>query len=235
LSHDLDIDDRLGPALAFKFAANGDTGVFDGYASTFGGPPDSYGDIVAPGAFTKSLSEHQAAGTMPAMLWAHDGSQPIGKWLDMHEDPMGLKATGRLTLDVQRARDAHALMKDDALGLSIGYRTRDAAPTPGARRLLKDVHLFEASTVPMPADKRARILSVKSAFAADEITDPRAFEKFLRDAGFSRAFAKATTASGFKAAAGLRDADAAELADIASRMRAGSLQIRNLMQKDTRK
>ena len=40
---------------------------FAGYGAAFGNV-DAYGDVIAPGAFTKTLSEHAAAGTMPAML-----------------------------------------------------------------------------------------------------------------------------------------------------------------------
>ncbi len=198
-----DLENRFGLPLACKFAPVDDSGLFEGYASTFGGPPDTFGDVVAPGAFKQTLSEHRGAGTMPAMLWAHDQNQPIGKWLDMSEDGVGLKAVGRLTLGVERAREARALMKDGALGLSIGFRTRDASKLDGdaGRRMLKNVNLFETSAVAMPANSRARITAVKSGLGADEITDPRAFENFLREAGFSRAFAKAVTAAGFKTAA----------------------------------
>ena len=47
----------LAPIEA-KFATR--TGELTGYGSTFGNV-DLGGDIVAPGAFTKSISEHEAA------------------------------------------------------------------------------------------------------------------------------------------------------------------------------
>lgn len=60
------------PVIELKFGAPDapDAGEIVGIASAFGNP-DAMGDIVAPGAFAVSLSEHKAAGTMPAMLWAH--------------------------------------------------------------------------------------------------------------------------------------------------------------------
>lgn len=185
------------------------TGEIAGYASTFGGEPDSYGDVIAPGAFSKSIAAHKAAGTSPAMLWGHDTRQPIGKWLDLTEDRSGLKIAGKLTLGVPRARDAHALASDGALSLSIGYVTKEATRDARGNRLLKAVDLHEVSLVAIPANTSARIVSVKSAadFDVSEITDIRAFESFLREAGFSRALAKGIAAHGFKSAAGLRDAD----------------------------
>lgn len=193
--------EHFAPTLSLKLATQAQ-GMIEGYASTFNGEPDRVGDVVAPGAFLKSLAEHKAYDTTPAMLWQHDPAAPIGKWLTLKEDTTGLKVQGQLTLAVSRAQDAYALAKDGALALSIGYRARDYARLAGGNRLLKDLELGEISLVSIAANPAARISAVKSAA---EITNPRAFEAFLRDAGFPRSFAKAITAHGFKAAAGLRD------------------------------
>ena len=37
-------------------------GLVSGYASVFGGKPDSYGDVIAPGAYAASLKAHREAG-----------------------------------------------------------------------------------------------------------------------------------------------------------------------------
>jgi HK97 family phage prohead protease len=157
------LSERLSPCFELKFAGDALTrGEFRGYASTFGGAPDSYGDVIAPGAFAASLRKHEANGTAPAMFWAHDPSEPIGVWKALKEDAHGLAVEGKLTLDVQRARDAHALMKDGALGLSIGYRTLKSDFRSGVR-VLTAVDLFEASLVAVPANPNARVTAVKSA------------------------------------------------------------------------
>lgn len=44
-------------------------GLLSGYASVFGGKPDSHGDIIAPGAYAASLKAHREAGTVPLMLF----------------------------------------------------------------------------------------------------------------------------------------------------------------------
>lgn len=198
-----------GAALAVKFA-DANLGVFEGYASTFG-KADKIGDIIAPGAFAASLSNHQRAGTRPAMLWAHDQSEPVGTWSELNEDPAGLRVMGKFTLEVARAREAYALARDGALSLSIGFIAKQVERLKGgAGRLLKQVELVEISLVPLPMNPAAKIIGVKSQVT--EIDTAKAFEKFLRDAGFSRAFAVAVTNHGFNAAAGLRDADGAKRA-----------------------
>ncbi|UFZ02928.1 HK97 family phage prohead protease [Bradyrhizobium ontarionense] len=199
-----------GVPLSIKFAGTDTPGTLEGYASTFGNV-DLGGDVVAPGAFTKTLADHRAAGTMPAMLWHHRSGEPIGKWIEMEQDPAGLRVKGRLTLEVARAREAYALARDGVLSMSIGYRATDTGRSNG-NRVLKTVRLDEVSLLPLPMNTSARIMAVKSAAEVSRITDLRAFEEFLRDAGFSRAFAKAVAIHGFKAAAGLRDADGADTA-----------------------
>ncbi len=97
--------ERFAPDLAFKAAAVQE-GIIRGYASTFGGEADSYGDVIAAGAFSKTLSEHAGKKTTPAMLWAHDPANPIGKWTRLVEDSMGLAVEGKLTLAVPRAQEA---------------------------------------------------------------------------------------------------------------------------------
>jgi len=150
----------------FKTAAVADDGTFSGYGSVFG-VVDSYGDIVLPGAFSESLAAHAAEGRMPSLLWQHDDKNPIGVWTDMREDERGLWCEGRLVLEVQQAREAHALMKAGALdGLSIGYDTieHEFGPYGGAGnyRLLKTLDLWEVSPVTFPACRPSRIEAVKS-------------------------------------------------------------------------
>src|SRR5271154_3946830 len=103
---------------------------FEGYASLFH-VADGVGDIVAPGAFAASLRRRGPAEVR--MLYQHFAHAPIGVWTEIAEDPRGLYVRGRLTLEVERARDVRALLSEGALnGLSIGFRTvrakRGSAP-----------------------------------------------------------------------------------------------------------
>lgn len=206
--------------IQLKFAADEAVGSFTGYASTFGGEPDFHGDIVAPGAFTKSLAKHAAAGTRPALLWQHDQSNPIGTWSSFKEDAQGLLSAGRLTMEVPQAKAAHALAKDGALALSIGY----TVPAGGAElidgaRLLKTIDLVEVSLVGIAANPNSRIVSVKSAF--DPATpNPREFERAVRDAlGLSAREAKRFMAGGWSELVRDEQADESEeLAHIAAKL-----------------
>ncbi|MDD2869739.1 phage major capsid protein [Neomegalonema sp.] len=149
-----------------KFSTS-EAGLLSGYASVFGGEPDSYGDIIARGAFTASLRQHKAAGGAPLLLWQHDPSEPIGAWTELQEDQTGLFVSGRLVLDTRRGSEAYALLKAGALnGLSIGYRAKSHERRPGGGRLLKEIDLIEISLVSIPAASAARVTSVKAAPAA---------------------------------------------------------------------
>jgi HK97 family phage prohead protease len=160
-----------------------ETGIFTGYGSVFGNV-DSYQEIVAPGAFTESLSAWKDQGRLPPVLWQHRSGEPVGPHLEMREDQHGLYLKGHLLVDdVQRAKEARALMKAKAVnGLSIGFVTReDSYDKVTGVRTLKKVDLWEVSIVTFPANPSAQISAVKSAI--DSLESLADAERFLRDAG----------------------------------------------------
>lgn len=136
-----------------------ETGLFTGYASLFG-VPDTQNDIVERGAFAASLARRGAAGVR--MLWQHDPAEPIGCWLSLAEDPVGLRVSGRLVTATARGREALDLLAAGAMdGLSIGFKAlrASAGRRGGARRLL-EVDLWEVSLVTFPALAGARVMRV---------------------------------------------------------------------------
>lgn len=137
-----------------------EAGTITGIAWPFGSP-DSVGDVIEKGAFAST-------GKLP-MLFAHDQGQAIGVWDSVSESADGLQVKGRLLIgDVARAREIHALIKEQAVtGLSIGFVTRKAAPRRGGGRTITALDLHEVSVVPIPAHPGARITSTKAADAAD--------------------------------------------------------------------
>jgi hypothetical protein len=186
-------------ALALK--ALDEAGAFSGYASVFD-TLDSEHDVIALGAFTRTLRE-QDGGRGIKLLWQHDPREPIGRFDEIIEDGYGLFVRGRLLLDVRRAAEAYALLRADALsGLSIGYRAlRYTVDPQSGVRTITDLALFEISLVTFPANRLAQVHAVK----ARPLKTIRALEAALRDAGLSRAEAKAVAAYGF---GGLRRRDA---------------------------
>jgi HK97 family phage prohead protease len=167
----------------FEVRAVEDSGVFTGYGAVFGNV-DSDQDVVAPGAFSESLGTWKDSGRLPPVLWQHRSGEPVGPYLEMREDEKGLFVRGQLLIeDVQRAREARALMKAKAVnGLSIGFMTReDSFDRVTGIRTLKKLDLWEVSIVTFPANHMAQINSVKSSI--DTLESLADAERFLRDAG----------------------------------------------------
>jgi uncharacterized protein len=190
---------KTAPVLEIKSLS--DTGEFEGYGSTFGGEPDAYGDVIAAGAFSESLAVHKAKGTMPKLFWQHDADQPIGKWLGAKEDNHGLLMHGKLNMNVQRGREAHALLKEgDIDGLSIGYWIKEySVDTESGVWTLEKLDVVEVSIVSVGANENAVVQSVKAAKAAHSITEKlkagdrlteREFETWLKGLGFSNSQAE---------------------------------------------
>jgi HK97 family phage prohead protease len=149
---------RPHPGERLRSDANGE---FEGYASLFG-VVDLNRDVVEAGAFRETLARRGARGVR--LLWQHDPSAPIGRWLSLLEDSRGLKVRGRLSLEVARARELRALIRDGAVdGLSIGFRTERARadPSTGRRHLLK-IDLWEVSLVTFPMLPGARVTAAKT-------------------------------------------------------------------------
>lgn len=146
----------------FKLADLSDTGTFEGIASVYGNK-DSYGDVVEPGAFTKTLQER---GDEVPLLWSHDITNPVGIG-KVSDTSTGLAIKGALDLDTQAGRDAYSRMrKGIAKGLSIGYAVlNDAWDAQRKVRRLLEVKLYEVSLVVFPANELATVTGVKGAEA----------------------------------------------------------------------
>lgn len=206
---------RLAPPLRIKLDGGSQAaGAVSGYGSVFGGPPDSYGDIIAPGAYARTIREHKAAGTMPVMLWAHNPAEPVGRWTEMKEDEHGLFLRGQFNLETSRGRDAHAHAKaGDVTGLSIGYWVAEGGAKRGDHggNLLTDLDLMEISVVAVPANRRA-LLSSKA-----EVVD------LLRKSGLSKGAAARLADGGWPALTGQDDEE-----DAARQIQAAAARIQQL-------
>ena len=136
-----------------------ESGRFAGYASVFGTVDDG-GDIVMPGAFTKTLTARGRANIR--LLFQHDPKDPVGVWARIAEDGFGLWVEGRLVPGVPRADALRRLIESRAIdGLSIGFRTVRATREPGSgHRRLHQIDLWEVSIVTFPMMDGARIAPI---------------------------------------------------------------------------
>ncbi|MFV0334743.1 MAG: HK97 family phage prohead protease [Tropicimonas sp.] len=169
--------DGYGSGLEVKFCQADaaltvrDGTEIEGYASLFG-LRDQGGDVVQPGAYRASLKALAARERRVKMLWQHDPAQPIGVWDEVREDERGLWVKGRILTDVEKGREAAALIGAGAIdGLSIGYRTRRAEKDAQGQRLLHDLELWEVSLVTFPMLPEARVGAKGDAPLADPMQD----------------------------------------------------------------
>jgi HK97 family phage prohead protease len=185
-------DLKAKTAPVFDVKATGADGEIEGYGSVFN-VVDSYREAVLPGAFVNSLVKRKSSGIR--MLWQHNMDEPIGVWTDIAEDSKGLYVKGRLLVgESDVARKAYGLLKAKALdGLSIGYREIKTEPHPDKSGVLNlvELDLREISVVTFAANEKARVDTVKSILDRGDSPTVREFEKFLRDAGFSKSQAAA--------------------------------------------
>ena len=187
-------------------------GTVEGYGSIFGNIDRGF-DIVEAGAFADSLKN----GAKVKMLWQHDRYNPIGVWDEVREDEKGLWVKGRILGDVEKGREALALVKAGAIdGLSIGYRTlefREAKIDDRWVRIIEKAELWEVSLVTFPMNPKATIDAVKAAAMSQ-----REFERqLLRDSKMSRTVVYALMQGGFKSVQALSDSgdeDYSELLEV---------------------
>lgn len=141
----------------FEAKEASERGVFSGWASKYD-VVDFHNDVVLKGAYDQTWREQN--GEIP-ILADHDVTKLIGRARMTLKDD-GLWIDAKLSLDLQDGRDAYVRLKDlGKTGLSIGYSVRDYRYRSDGARELRDLELFEVSSVLLPALDDARVMSVK--------------------------------------------------------------------------
>jgi HK97 family phage prohead protease len=175
--------------------------TIEGYGAVFnsptriGGWEGDFDEVIAPGAFRKSLRERT-----PRMQFDHGqhpllGSLPLGRWTVAEEDERGLHLVGRLTDNwlVTPFRDAirdggvegmsfrFAVVRDEWVDNS-GTRLKDdevahflhrgAGDRGPIRRTLREVKASEAGPVVWPAYQDTAV-GVRSRFGVTDLRDQR--------------------------------------------------------------
>lgn len=157
-----------------RVKAGPDDGLAEGeflvYPSTFTREPDSYGDVVARGAFLDSIKAHAEAGSVLPGLFGHRMDDPdfyVAWATEMGEDEHGFWVKGVFDMEHAKARQVYKLVKGRRLNqLSFGYDVLDQSPValPDGRKAneLRRVHIHEFSFVPIGANRDTSVAWVKS-------------------------------------------------------------------------
>ena len=142
--------------LEIRFAAPTEDGAIAAMAVPFD-VVDTYGTSFAKTAFT-GLSSRRIP-----MLWSHDAAQVIGSWSDFQVTDTGLRAAGKLNLDIARAKEVRSMLAaGDINGVSIGFQTVTSKPLPGGLRAITKAQIYEISLVAMPSVPGAKVTSIRT-------------------------------------------------------------------------
>ena len=145
-----------------------ESGKIAGYFSTYEETPDSYGDIITPGAFTETLKKREETGHPFPLCFNHDFSAVIGVVDSITEEEKGPYMEGHF-LDTQLAQDVRKMVQSGAVyQFSFAYDVlENRKPTEeeaknGVTNVLEKLDLFEVSVVTVPANQNAVITDIKS-------------------------------------------------------------------------
>jgi uncharacterized protein len=168
--------------LKFEIKSIEEDGTFEGMAAVYGNE-DLGGDIIAPGAFTRTLKNSRGE---VRILWQHDAAKPVGRAM-LTDTKVGLHLKGQLALGVSAGRDAYESLKAKLVdGLSIGYDAVVKEMKNGTRHL-KEIKLYEVSLVTFPMNPLATVTSVKSETDDSDLREILSAMRSMREEYNSRA------------------------------------------------
>lgn len=145
-------------------------GQFIVYPSTFTREPDSYGDVVAKGAFLDSIAEWKESGNTLPGLYGHRMDDPdyfVAGALDQGEDEHGWWVKGEFDLDSPKGPQVYRLVKGRRLTqLSFAFDTLEegAVQLEDGRKAneLRKLKTYEFSFVPIGANQDTSVVAVKA-------------------------------------------------------------------------
>ena len=145
-----------------------DSGTISGYFSTYDREPDSYGDIIAKGAFEETIRKRKESGHPFPLCWNHDLDQIIGS-----VDPADIKDTDKGPLmtasffNTPLAQEKREIVKSGVVyQFSFAYDVEgwEEVELEDGRKVteLRKLNLYEVSIVPIPANQNAVMTAVKA-------------------------------------------------------------------------
>lgn len=163
-----------------QFKAGPDDGLEEGefivYPSTFTREPDSYGDVVAKGAFLDSIERWKQSGNVLPGLYGHRMDDPdffVAEAIEMSEDDHGWRIKGRFDLESPKGPQVYRLVKGKRLNqLSFAYDVLDEGGIEledGVKaNELRKLEVHEFSFVPVGANQDTSVVAVKAM--TDQLT-----------------------------------------------------------------
>lgn len=160
--------------VPLRVKAGPDDGLAEGefivYPSTFTKTPDSYGDIVAPGAFADTIEDWKASGNTLPGLYGHRLDDPdyfVAGATDMGEDDHGWWVKGAFDLESPKGNQVYRLVKGRRLNqLSFAYDVLDEGSVEledGTKaNELRKLKVYEFSFVPIGANQDTSVVAVKA-------------------------------------------------------------------------
>lgn len=149
-----------------------------GYFSAFGNV-DSDGDMIMPGAYTKTIAENGPNGSQRIQhLLQHNTNQPLGKIKELTEDGYGLLFKSQLVptsfgLDTILLYDAGVFNEH-----SVGFQTVKSQ-AKGNYKELQELRLWEGSTVTWGANADTPMTGLKGLnLSVDQIAEK--FDQLLK-------------------------------------------------------
>lgn len=156
-----------------RVKAGPDDGLKEGeflvYPSTFTREPDAYGDVVAKGAFERTIKEWADSGNVLPGLFGHRMDDPdffVAGAIEMGEDDHGWWVKGEFDMDSPKGAHVYRLVKGRRLSqLSFAYDVREDGVVEVAEgqkaNELRDLKVYEFSFVPVGANQDTSVVAIK--------------------------------------------------------------------------
>lgn len=145
-----------------------ETGTIAGYFSTYDKTPDSYGDIIEPGAFTETIKKREESGHPFPLCFNHDFSAVIGAVESVKDTEKGPFIEAKF-LDTTLAQDVRKMLLSGAIyQFSFAYdvlerrNPTEAEEKAGVSNVLTKLEVFEISVVTVPANQNAVATEIKA-------------------------------------------------------------------------
>jgi hypothetical protein len=155
-------------------------GVVSGYFAVFGNK-DLDGDIIEPGAFTKTIMERGPQGKqLIKYLLDHDKNKVVAKITNLYEDNKGLRYEAKIGTHAA-GQDFQKMIESELINQhSFGFRTiKEQFDQEAKANLIKEVMMYEGSAVQfLGANPETTFIDLKSE--ADAFEYLNRLEKFVK-------------------------------------------------------